>query len=89
MCFKHGAKKLTKNATHPTKTDEKRAINELKRGCNITILSADKGGATVVFDTEEYNTKAIQQLPDAPMYDVLTSDPTLKQTRAIQDRLVR
>ncbi len=33
-------------------TDEKRAINSLKKDCNITILPADKGGAKVVLDTE-------------------------------------
>ncbi len=82
--------KPNKNATHPTTTDEKRAINSLKSVCNITILPADNGGAIVVLDTEEY--KELQQLPDATAYAVLTSGPTPKQTRAIQntlDKLVR
>ncbi len=42
--------------------------------------------------TEEYEEKAIHQLPDATTHHVLTSEPTPKQTRAIQktlDRLVR
>ncbi len=49
-----------KNATHPSTTDEKRAIYSLKKDCNITILPAEKGGATVVLDTEEYKEKAIR-----------------------------
>ncbi len=92
MCLKHGAKKLNKNATHPTTIGEKKAINSLKRGCNITILPAGKGGATIDLDTEQYKQKVIQQLPDATTYDALTSYSTPKQTRAIQktlDRLVR
>ncbi len=69
-----------------------RVNNLLKRQCNITILQADKGGATVVLGTEEYKEKAVQQLPYATTQHVLTSDPTTKQTRAIQktlDRLMR
>ncbi len=54
----------SKNATYTTTTNEKRAINSLKKGCNITILPADKGGATVVFDTDEYEEMATQQLSD-------------------------
>ncbi len=45
-----------------------------------------------MLDAEEYKKKAFQQRPDATTYDVLTSDPTPKLTRAIQktlDRLVR
>ncbi len=47
---------------------------------------------TVVLATGEYKEKAIQQLFDATTYKIFTSDPTSKQTRAIQktlDRLVR
>ncbi len=35
----------------------------------------------------QYKEKAIQQLSDATTYDVLTFDPTPKQTRAIQKTL--
>ncbi len=45
-----------------------------------------------MLDTEEYKEKAIQQLSEATTYNVLTCDPTPKQTRATQktlDRLVR
>ncbi len=48
------------SATHPTTTDEMRVIILLKREYNITILQADKGGATVVLVTEEYKENAIQ-----------------------------
>ncbi len=52
-----------------------RVIILLKREYNITILQADKGGATVVLGTEEYKEKAIQLLPYATTQHVLTSDP--------------
>ncbi len=58
---------------------------------HLRFLPADKGGATVVLDTEEYKEKATQQLSDATTYKALTSDPTPMQSRAIQktlDRLV-
>ncbi len=45
-----------------------------------------------MLDTEECKEKTTQQLSDATTYNVLTSDPTPKQARAIQktlDRLVR
>ncbi len=41
---------------------------------------------------EDYKAKALQQLSDAETYAAVTTDPTPKQTRAIQktlDRLVR
>ncbi len=79
-----GSQLRNKNTTHSTTTDEMIVIYSLKRDCNITILPADKGGATFVLGTEEYEEKAIQQLPDATTHHVLTSDPTPKQTRAIQ-----
>ncbi len=56
---------------------------------NITILPADKGGATGVLTTEEYMEKAIQYHSNATTYGVLTSDPTPKQTRAIRRTLGR
>ncbi len=80
------------NPSHPTTVEEKRAITSLKNDPNITIVPADKGGATVIMDKEDYKAKALQQLSDAETYATVTTDPTPKQTRAIQktlDRLVR
>ncbi len=61
--LKHGVKKLNKNTIHPTTTGEERAINSLKRDCYITILTADKGGAAVMLDTEEYKKKSHPAVP--------------------------
>ncbi len=51
----------------------------LKRDQSITILPADKGGATVVLDRGAYMQKAEQQLPDDSTYKPLQCDPTAKQ----------
>ncbi len=59
---------------------------------NITILPADKGGATVIMDKADYKDKALQQLSDTLTHSVLNTDPTPKQARAIQktlDKLMR
>ncbi len=80
------------NPSHPTTVEEKRAITSLKYDPNITIVPADKGGAPVIMDKEDYKAKALQQLSDAETYTTVTTDPTPKQTRAIQktlDRIVR
>ncbi len=80
------------NPSHPTTAEEKRAITSLKNDPNITIVPTDKGGATVITDKEDYKAKALQQLSNAETYATVTTDPTPKQTRAIQnslDKLVR
>ncbi len=64
----------------------------LKRDQSITILPADKGGATVVLDRDVYIQKAEQQLSDETTYNPLQCDPTAKQVTSIsktKDRLVR
>ncbi len=80
------------NPSYQTTVEEKRAITSFKNDPNITNLPADKGGATVAMDKADYKEKALQQLSDTEIYTILTTDPTPKQTRAIQktlDRLVR
>ncbi len=64
----------------------------LKRDQSITILPADKGGATVVLDRDAYIQKAEQQLSDETTYKPLQCDPTAKKMTSISktiDRLVR
>ncbi len=64
----------------------------LKRDQSITILPAEKGGATVVLDRDAYIQKAEQQLSDGTTNKPLQCDPTAKQVTSIRktiDRLVR
>ncbi len=44
--------------------EEKRAIISLKNDPNVTIVPADKGGATVIMDKADYKAKAFQQLSE-------------------------
>ncbi len=50
----------------------------------ITVLPADKGGATALMDEGDYKTKALQRLSDTVTYTALTSDPTPKRLKVIQ-----
>ncbi len=64
----------------------------LKRDQSITILPADKGGATLVLDRDVYIQKAEQQLSDETTYKPLLCDPTSKRVTSISKtihRLVR
>ncbi len=47
------------NPNHPTTVEEKRAITSLKNDPNITIVPADKEGATVIMHKEDYKAKAL------------------------------
>ena len=52
---------------------ELQAVNTLDNNTSITIKPADKGGATVILDTEKYRNKC---LSDVRNYDILPMDPT-------------
>ena len=56
---------------------ERRAISELKRDESRMILTADKGVALVVLNTEDYIKKA-EDLHNQNTYRVLTADPTMR-----------
>ena len=57
--------------------EERKAIRELKEDRSRMVLTADKGVALVVIDTEEYKKKA-QELLQQPTYQPIPSDPTSK-----------
>ena len=65
------AKPPKPNLTH----QEQQAPKKLNKTENITILPADKGNATVVMKSEDYNTK-MEQLLDDPNYKRVSKDPT-------------
>ena len=56
---------------------ERRAITELKKDKSRMVLTADKGVALVVLNTEDYLKKA-QDLLNQNTYRALTSDPTMR-----------
>ena len=57
------------------------AIQELKGNKGITILHADKGRATVIINTTDYETKMTTLLNDPTTYEPLAKDPTAPYTR--------
>ncbi|XP_072041389.1 uncharacterized protein [Amphiura filiformis] len=70
--------------------EERRAIQDLKKEDSILILPADKGKATVLMDTSEYEEKIQEMLSDERTYEQLPSDPTQRYKRdlvAILSRL--
>ena len=44
--------------------EERQAIKQLQKEKSIQILAADKGRATVIMDTDEYNNKLQSMLSD-------------------------
>ena len=56
---------------------EKKAITELKKDKSRMVLTADKGVALVVLNTEDYLKKA-EDLLNQNTYMALTSDPTMR-----------
>ncbi|XP_072033048.1 uncharacterized protein [Amphiura filiformis] len=62
---------------------ERRAIQDLKKEESILILPADKGKATVLMDTTEYEDKIHEMLSDERTYEQLPSDPTQRYKREL------
>ena len=55
---------------------QRQALKNLKTNENIIIKPADKGGAVVVQDKDDYINEANRQLNDPAFYSTLQSDPT-------------
>ena len=60
-----------------TSQEERKAIEELRRGKTRMILTVDKGVSMVVMDRDDYNQKA-EALLQQPAYRPTPSDPTNK-----------
>ncbi|KDR20397.1 hypothetical protein L798_04931 [Zootermopsis nevadensis] len=54
---------------------ERRALRALRNNADLTVHPADKGSATMVHRTEDYNRKIIAIL-EPPTYRLLPKDPT-------------
>ena len=70
---------------------ERRALNELKKDKDITILPADKGRATVILSKVDYIKKCKEHIESGP-YETLKRDPTesikrecLKKLKSLKD----
>ena len=61
---------------------ERQALGNLAKNKDITILPADKGKATVIMDTEDYELKVKEMLDNKRTYEVLKSNPTPKYKRS-------
>ena len=74
----HSKKTLQKNECHlrlfekdNLNPEERKSIQKLRNDSNIIIKSADKGGATVIMDRENYILEANRQLNDTKYYKLL------------------
>nr|VZI48433.1 unnamed protein product [Spirometra erinaceieuropaei] len=68
-------------------TEEKKALRSLKTDDKIGIMSADKGGATVIMDKVDYVNKANQIFDDREAYAPLAADPAKKQAATIKKKV--
>ena len=56
--------------------NEKVALKYLSKQDDIIIINANKGGAVVTMDVNDYIREAKRQLSDSKNYKVLAKDPT-------------
>ena len=59
------------------------AMKEFRNRDDLNFTKADKGGALVVMDVDDYITEAKRQLDDAEFYKKLSQDPTKMYTERI------
>ena len=65
-------------------TEERCALKSLRNNKDILILRADKGNATVVINTVDYNDKIGTLLDDTTVYKAVSYNPTARVTRRIR-----
>ena len=68
---------------------ERKALKELAVSNDIIITKADKGGAVVIIDVEDYVKDAEHQLNNKDAYKKLQYDPTQTHTRLVNDTIAR
>ena len=67
--------------------DEEKALQDLMTRNDIIFCNADKGGACVIIDVEDYINEAERQLMDESFYKTLPSDPTKLHNELINNVL--
>ncbi|CAJ0966994.1 unnamed protein product [Ranitomeya imitator] len=75
---------LIAGACQTLRDREIEALHELSHDNEIVIKKADKGGATVVLDREEYLNENNRQLADPEVYERLSYDPKFDIAREIK-----
>ena len=68
---------------------EQTAIKQLQERDDIVITKADKGGATVIMDVNDYIKEAERQLNDTEYYKKLDKDPTATHAKLVNDAVER
>ena len=68
-------------------TKERKALKDLSSRDDIIITKADKGGATVTMDVNDYVDEANRQLQDTQYYRKLNYDPTEDHANIIRNTL--
>ena len=63
-------------------------MRELRKDDTVCILQSDKGNATFILDTEDYDTKVQDLLNDRQSYIILKKDPTKTVERNVL-RIIR
>jgi len=76
-----------------TKVKDHKIVKNLKSKNDIIILSADKGGKTVIMNRLDYNSKCENMLNDDKVYEKVNNDPTenlrvklYKKLKALKDQ---
>ncbi|VDM05403.1 unnamed protein product [Schistocephalus solidus] len=67
--------------------EEERGLVSLKTDDSIVIVSADKGGATVIMEKSDYINNATQVFNDKEAYKSLAEDPTKKQAASLKRKI--
>ena len=67
--------------------NQKIALKNLSNNKFITIKPADKGGAVVIQNTDDYITECNRQLQDKTFYKQINKDPTTKHNNIIKSTL--
>ena len=68
-------------------TKERKALKDLSSRDDIIITKADKGGATVIMDVNDYVDEANRQPQDTQYYRKLNYDPTEDHANIIRNTL--
>ena len=66
---------------------EKNIISAFSKREDLVFTKADKGGATVILDVEDYIERANKELKDDNYYRKISHDPTHENTKIFNDTI--
>ena len=79
----------TKRPSYSNLSERKKALQELQSRDNIVITDADKGGAVVILDVEDYIKEAERQLHPTETYKRLNHNPTTTNNKTFNKIIKR